>query len=68
MICNCGEETEVINSRRTKDRLIVRRRRECVNGHRFSTHEELSLNELTVSELNERILAASKMIIKKLRS
>jgi hypothetical protein len=36
-LCSCGDQTDVIDTRRSSKRL--RRRRKCPQGHRFSTLE-----------------------------
>ena len=38
----CGAWTEVLESRRPKTDNYIYRRRECGNGHRFTTHEQVA--------------------------
>ena len=40
----CGRETSVINSRPIRNGAIIRRRRICPNGHRFSTEEKIMVS------------------------
>lgn len=45
----CGKDTMVVDSRSTDD--SVRRRRECNEGHRFSTQEWVIKSETRAGEL-----------------
>ena len=46
----CGnDDDKVLDSRTAKDGAAIRRRRECLKcGHRFTTHEEIDRDEVTV--------------------
>lgn len=35
----CGSATRVIETRDVESRFVIRRRRECTNGHRFNSFE-----------------------------
>ena len=56
MICSsCKKgETSVVDSRPTEDGTAIRRRRQCVCGHRFTTFERVQFRELTVIKKNGR--------------
>ena len=56
MICSsCKKgETSVVDSRPTEDGTTIRRRRQCVCGHRFTTFERVQFRELTVIKKNGR--------------
>ena len=49
----CGAWTTVSETRRTDSR--YRRRRECGNGHKFTTEEVVVSQEQLASELNGRL-------------
>jgi transcriptional regulator NrdR family protein len=40
MKCECGANSGVIDSRYCRQSNRIRRRRECENGHRFTTFEQ----------------------------
>ena len=52
-ICKMGE-TSVVDSRPTEDGTAIRRRRQCVCGHRFTTFERVQFRELMVVKKNGR--------------
>ena len=52
-ICKKGE-TSVVDSRPTEDGTVIRRRRLCVCGERFTTFERVQFRELTVVKSNGR--------------
>ena len=52
-ICKKGE-TSVVDSRPTEDGNVIRRRRQCVCGHRFTTFERVQIRELMVVKKNGR--------------
>ena len=56
MICSsCKKgETSVGDSRPTEDGTAIRRRRQCVCGHRFTTFERVQFRELMVIKKNGR--------------
>ena len=56
MICSsCKKgETSVVDSRPTEDGTTIRRRRQCVCGHRFTTFERVQFRELMVIKKNGR--------------
>ena len=56
MICSsCKKgETSVVDSRPTEDGTTIRRRRQCVCGHRFTTFERVQVRELMVVKKNGR--------------
>ena len=56
MICSsCKKgETSVVDSRPTEDGTTIRRRRQCVCGHRFTTFERVQFRELSVIKKNGR--------------
>ena len=56
MICSsCKKsETSVVDSRTTEDGTTIRRRRQCVCGHRFTTFERVQFRELLVIKKNGR--------------
>ena len=56
MICSsCKKgETSVVDSRPTEDGSAIRRRRQCVCGHRFTTFERIQFRELIVVKKNGR--------------
>ena len=56
MICSsCKKgETSVVDSRPTEDGTTIRRRRQCVCGHRFTTFERVQFRELLVIKKNGR--------------
>ena len=56
MICPiCKQrETSVVDSRPTEDGTTIRRRRQCVCGHRFTTFERVQFRELMVVKKNGR--------------
>ena len=56
MICSsCKKgETSVVDSRPTEDGTTIRRRRQCVCGHRFTTFERVQFRELMVVKKNGR--------------
>ena len=56
MICSsCKKgETSVVDSRQTEDGTTIRRRRQCVWGHRFTTFERVQFRELIVIKKNGR--------------
>ena len=56
MICSsCKKgETSVVDSRPTEDGTAIRRRRQCVCGHRFTTFERVQFRELLVIKKNGR--------------
>ena len=56
MICSsCKKgETSVVDSRPTEDGTAIRRRRQCVCGHRFTTFERVQFRELMVVKKNGR--------------
>lgn len=42
MICHqCGVWSDVLSTRQQQQGLVVKRERQCANGHRFSTLEKL---------------------------
>lgn len=41
MKCECGEKSDVIDSRYCQRSNRIRRRRECNKGHRFTTFEQV---------------------------
>ena len=52
--CDCTED-KVLETRVSKNKTIVRRRRECVNcGHRFNTQEEVIRTEYIVTKSDGR--------------
>ena len=52
-ICKKGE-TSVVDSRPTEDGAVIRRRRLCVCGERFTTFERVQFREMTVVKKNGR--------------
>ena len=56
MICSsCKKgETSVVDSRPTEDGTTIRRRRQCVCGHRFTTFERVQFREIMVVKKNGR--------------
>ena len=52
-ICKKGE-TSVVDSRPTEDGTVIRRRRLCVCGERFTTFERVEFRELMVLKKNGR--------------
>jgi len=52
-ICKKGE-TSVVDSRPTEDGTVIRRRRLCVCGERFTTFERVQFRELMVLKKNGR--------------
>ena len=52
-ICKKGE-TSVVDSRPAEDGTVIRRRRQCVCGGRFTTFERVQFRELTVVKKNGR--------------
>ena len=56
MICSsCKKgETSVVDSRPTEDGTTIRRRRQCVCGHRFTTFERVQFRELMVVKKSGR--------------
>ena len=56
MICSsCKKgETSVVDSRPTEDGTVIRRRRLCVCGERFTTFERVQFRELMVLKKNGR--------------
>ena len=56
MICSsCKKgETSVVDSRPTEDGVVIRRRRLCVCGERFTTFERVQFRELVVIKKNGR--------------
>ena len=56
MICSsCKKgETSVVDSRPAEDGTTIRRRRQCVCGHRFTTFERVQFRELMVVKKNGR--------------
>ena len=52
-ICKKGE-TSVVDSRPAEDGTVIRRRRQCVCGGRFTTFERVQFRELTVVKNNGR--------------
>ncbi len=56
MICSsCKKgETSVVDSRPTEDGTTIRRRRQCICGHRFTTFERVQFRELLVIKKNGR--------------
>ena len=51
----CGhDETQVKDSRPSEDNSSIRRRRQCVCGHRFTTFERVQFRELMVVKKNGR--------------
>jgi transcriptional regulator NrdR family protein len=38
----CGVWTEVVETKKIRNTNILKRRRECANGHRFTTHEQVA--------------------------
>ena len=59
MICSsCKKgETSVVDSRPTEDGTAIRRRRQCVCGHRFTTFERVQFRELmVVKKMEENLL------------
>ena len=52
-ICKKGE-TSVVDSRPAEDGSVIRRRRQCVCGGRFTTFERVQFRELTVVKNNNR--------------
>ena len=52
-ICKKGE-TSVVDSRPAEDGTVIRRRRQCVCGGRFTTFERVQFRELTVIKTNGR--------------
>ena len=52
-ICKKGE-TSVVDSRPTEDGAVIRRRRLCICGQRFTTFERVQFRELTVVKNNGR--------------
>ncbi len=56
-----GQDDKVIDSRASKEGLIIRRRRECLGcEHRFTTYEEIEHQELTVVKRDGRREALSR--------
>jgi transcriptional regulator NrdR family protein len=41
----CGAWTDVLEAKKIRNTNIVRRRRECANGHRFTTHEQVAYTQ-----------------------
>ena len=56
MICPCKKrgETSVVDSRPTEDGAVIRRRRLCVCGQRFTTFEIIQYREIMVVKKNGR--------------
>ena len=52
-ICKKGE-TSVVDSRPTEDGVVIRRRRLCVCGERFTTFERVQFREMMVVKKNGR--------------
>ena len=52
-ICKKGE-TSVVDSRPAEDGTVIRRRRQCICGGRFTTFERVQFRELTVIKKNGR--------------
>ena len=52
-ICKKGE-TSVVDSRPTEDGNVIRRRRQCVCGERFTTFERVQFRELIIIKKNGR--------------
>jgi len=52
-ICKKGE-TSVVDSRPAEDGSVIRRRRQCICGARFTTFERVQFRELTVVKKNGR--------------
>jgi transcriptional repressor NrdR len=52
-VCKKGE-TSVVDSRPTEDGSVIRRRRLCVCGERFTTFERVQFRELVVLKKNGR--------------
>ena len=52
-ICKKGE-TSVVDSRPAEDGTVIRRRRQCICGGRFTTFERVQYRELTVVKKNGR--------------
>ena len=49
-----NEDTSVVDSRPTEDGAVIRRRRTCSCGERFTTFERVQYRELTVVKKNGR--------------
>jgi len=61
----CGTvDTHVIATRRESDGLLVRRRQECGNKHRFNTYElhETSLRSTGIKKIRARLLTVASGI------
>ena len=56
MICSiCKEgETSVVDSRPAEDGTVIRRRRQCICGGRFTTFERVQFRELIIVKKNGR--------------
>ena len=56
MICPIckKDDTSVVDSRPAEDGTTIRRRRQCVCGHRFTTFERVQFRELMVVKKNGR--------------
>ena len=52
-ICKKGE-TSVVDSRPAEDGTVIRRRRQCICGGRFTTFERVQFRELTVIKTSGR--------------
>ena len=52
-ICKKGE-TSVVDSRPAEDGTVIRRRRQCICGGRFTTFERVQFRELVVVKKNGR--------------
>ncbi len=57
-------DSKVLESRETVDGTMIRRRRESLDGHRFTTYERIELPQLTVSKRsgNKEIFDRDKLL------
>ena len=72
MKCECGQKSDVVDSRPGPDGDYIRRRRKCKAGHMFTTFETgdritgAPLTELSVQQLNQKISYIAALISMKL--
>lgn len=58
----CGAESRILETRQLKTHPEIRRRRECLKGHRFTTQEMVLINGSP-----QRKIAATKSALTKMR-
>ena len=63
-------DSKVLESRETVDGTMIRRRRESLDGHRFTTYERIELPQLTVSKRsgNKEVFDRDKLLLAVKRS